>query len=645
VLPPASLVRFGYPGRMLRTLVWLLFVAGLTGCAGEETSHGGTAGAGTTGAGAGGGGSGPEGCAPGEADDPGAPGTCRPAGVHECADGFVLDGDAGCRAELPARACDFGTMALPGETRCRAVAECGRPPWGDIRPAADTQFVDAAYGGADSNGTAAKPWTTIQQAVDAATTGALIAVAEGMYPEAVVVGGKAVAIEGRCPALVEIAGPEAVPAVPAVLIGPGADGTSVRRIAVSGADRGIQVDGATDVNVEAVWIHDTHKSGMVVLDDLGDSGARLAASLVERTERTAVSAFGSQLQVTDSVLRDVLPRQPDLILGYGVFAQIGDVSGAPAIVSLSRSIVERCHEEGVRATGAEVTLDGVLVRDVSPSAADDLYGRGVNAFVLGGVIPRVTVRRSVIEQTFEAGINVAGGDLLVEHSVVRDTRAQKAEGLTGYGVAVHPDAESDQTSGAVELRWSLVENTEGVGLLVTAPAATLEGLVVRGGTPGPYGDGGRGIDVQRDRDQPRFESTATVRGIVLSDNAELGLVVIDASAAVSAVKVTGTLANALGIFGDGVAVVSQYAPASASLERLLVEDNVRAGVTSFGATIAMKHTTLECNPIDLDGEELGGSPFVLNDEGGNRCGCDGVERTCKVASSSLSPPGPVDDPL
>src|SRR5262245_27391833 len=143
-------------------------------------------------------------CPPGEWQ---RDGECIPAGVPPdgCAPGFVHDGDRGCEAILPAP-CPPGLMAVPGETTCREVAPCAASTWGDIPTDPSTQYVDASYAGMDSDGTALKPWTTIQTAVDAAVTGATIAIAAGSYVGDVIVSGKSVRLWGVCPALVEIVG-------------------------------------------------------------------------------------------------------------------------------------------------------------------------------------------------------------------------------------------------------------------------------------------------------------------------------------------------------------------------------------------------------------------------------------------------------
>lgn len=122
-------------------------------------------------------------CPPGEL--PLDNGTCQKAGVppSDCAAGFLPDGKDGCEPILPPNPCAVGEMAIPGDTECHEVAPCGSDTWGDIPVEANTQFVDQAYSGGNSNGTQADPWITIQEAVDAAAPGAIVAVAAGSYEQ------------------------------------------------------------------------------------------------------------------------------------------------------------------------------------------------------------------------------------------------------------------------------------------------------------------------------------------------------------------------------------------------------------------------------------------------------------------------------
>src|SRR5262245_38384618 len=137
-----------------------------------------------------------DGCAPGERplDD----GACQPAGVVACAAGFEADGTGGCRAILPAEPCPKGSMAVPGETSCREVSPCGRGKWGERPPPTGALYVDAAYLGGDGDGSEAKPYTTIEDAVLSAPRGATVVVAEGSYAEHVDLNAP-ITLRGRCP--------------------------------------------------------------------------------------------------------------------------------------------------------------------------------------------------------------------------------------------------------------------------------------------------------------------------------------------------------------------------------------------------------------------------------------------------------------
>lgn len=98
------------------------------------------------------------------------------------------------------------------------------------------------------------------------------------------------------------------------------------------------------------------------------------------------------------------------------------------------------------------------------------------------------------------------------------------------------------------------------------------------------------------------------------------------------------------LFGDGVALLSvldlSYEVATASMRRCVVANSQRAGVATFGGTIELADTRLECNTLDLDGEQFQGGGFLFTDLGGNRCGCAGEHHECQVVTTLLQPPDP-----
>ena len=158
-------------------------------------------------------------------------GSCQPAGVPPaaCLAGFEPAPNGGCNAVIPAEPCPAGELALPGETSCRAVAPCGTGPWGDIPLDGTTEHVAGAHSG-QSDGTETNPWKQIQDGIDAAEPGAIVAIAAGSYAEDLQVAGKAVRLWGKCPAEAEVVG-----ATIALAITVGADGSEVRDLALSGS--------------------------------------------------------------------------------------------------------------------------------------------------------------------------------------------------------------------------------------------------------------------------------------------------------------------------------------------------------------------------------------------------------------------------
>jgi len=101
-------------------------------------------------------------------------------------------------------------------------------------------------------------------------------------------------------------------------------------------------------------------------------------------------------------------------------------------------------------------------------------------------------------------------------------------------------------------------------------------------------------------------------------------------------KCSSRLLGIEGTFGDGIDVWSEAAPASLTLTSSLIEGATRAGVASFGSTVSIADTVLECDQIVLDGE----GDYDFDDRGGNTCRCDGTTEACKVLSSMLVPPPP-----
>jgi hypothetical protein len=525
-------------------------------------------------------------------------------GEEQCGAGFIAAGDRSCAPVLPAEACPKGTMAVPGESACRPVAPCGDTDYAGIPVDDTTQHVSQAYGGSDNDGTAAHPWRTIQEGIDAAASGAVVAIAEGSYVEDLAIDQKPVRLWGRCPERVEIVG--SVPKVSAVGIYPGMNGAEVHRVALRGDGLGIAFSGVSDVLIEEVWIHDTASRGIAMIPDPTEpTSFRLARSLVEATTEVGVF-FTESGTVEASVIRGTV-SDPDYGGGNGVMVQ-----GAGTL-TLRGSVVDDNLELGVYALGSAAEITETVV---SRTAAhpDTGYGIGVIAAQsTDGTRANLMLRSSFIADNASLGIGVVDSDATIETTVVRGT-------LLSSGV--------EARAGTIAVKDSVMEANPVAGFRVIDAAADLEGLLVRD-------NAGYGILAQH--------STLDVRSSRIERNRVVGVFMLASSGSLDAVALTETtIDEAFGGGADGLAVQSTGEPVAVTLSDARVTGNARSGVTAFGAAVSVTDVFLDCNAIDFDGEtdfaDQVGRPFAFEQNGDVRCGCGAETAPCLVVSSSYAPP-------
>lgn len=514
--------------------------------------------------------------------------------IDGCGAGFEHDGDHGCSAIMPSTVCPRGTFAVPGETACHPPASCLDASFSGVAVDATTQYVDAAYTGGNSDGSATRPWRTIAEAVTAAANDAIVAVGEGTYAEDVQLD-KPVRIWGRCPELVSIDGQSAQTAVH---VAAAAGGSELHNVAITGPAGGVLVAGATNVIIEGVWVHDTAGIGIQTAPLGILVGVTVRQTLVERASELGIGIVGGTAVIEETAVRDTAPNPADMRHGRGV--EIVEAPMGPATVASLRSVVvERNHDLGVAIGGATVTIDSVLVRDMLPQASDQLGGRGVNVQPIWWANDpqptrgNLTLTRSVVERSVDLGLFVAGSDANVEHTVIRDTmpipdgRFGRGLDLEAVDYFVSPsDTEPILTdSAALVLRGSLVDRSVDVGVLVSGSRAGIEGVLVRA------------------TDKRNLTET----------------------------------------YGDGISVTdAQGLAADATVSGTLVIDSARAGIGLWGSVLSVGTTVLECNAFDVAIEPgFDGTASSLNDGGENACGCNQVWAPCQAVSTSLTAPLPV----
>jgi hypothetical protein len=535
-------------------------------------------------------------------------------------------------------------MAVPGETACREIAPCGDGAWGDIPVDGTTQFVDVAYAGGNSDGSAARPWTSIQDAVTAVEPGAIVALAAGSYVEDVSVVGKRVRVWGRCPAMVELVGSAAGHA--AIYIRSGAHGTELRDVAVRGATRAVLVSGALDVVLDRLWIHDTGLRGLLLQNDYGPTSVVVSRSLVEAAHDLGMFLGASDVVLESTVVRNTLSGAGEA--GRGVGVQPNPFTAERAHVTVRGSLIEHNRELGLFVTGSDLSLESTVVRDTLLDE-QGFTGRGIGIQADPETDQRANavIVASVLERNHETGVFVEGADVRIEATVVRDTQPDVLMG-SGWGMSIQNHRQMS-LRGRAALRHTVVERNQGVGMLLYASDGTLDAVAVRDTAPDAEGWYGQGLAIGSDSAADE-RASVTVRGSVVERNHEAAVVVSAADATLEATALGDTRLNPLYGFADGLVTVSEpESRAQVQLTDGVVRDCARAGVVSFGSAIALARTRFDCNAIHLDGESdyagLGqpvSLPYTFDDRGGNVCGCDAQREDCVVLSVGLDPPGPIE---
>jgi hypothetical protein len=559
----------------------MLVVAGIAavGCGSSDETEGG--GATTGGGGSGGGPPLADGCPPGEVTE--TDGSCRVAGVpaDECAPGFTADAQ-GCTAVLPEAPCEEGKMALPGETACREVSPCGDSAFPDVADSPGTQYVDAAYANDDSDGTEARPWKSIQEGIDAADAGAVVAVAAGTYEPFSI--DAAVSVVGRCPSMVEVVG---LPDGAAVQVVTG--GATLRGMAITG--QGFGLASFADVTVDRCWIHDTVHVGVYA----GAGSAALTDSLVEDTGEVGCGAEGGGFALERTVVRRIRPNAGGL-LGTGVIVQPNAQDEVGAL-NVASSWIDDTSDHGILVADADATIDATLIRGTKPRASDGTFGRGLAIIDESpDEVAVLMLTRSVLEANHDTGIFVGAAKVVVEGTTIRDTRPLP-DGQSGRGI----EAQWLPTTGArasVDLRNSIIEDCPDEGLLLLSSDAALAGVVIRG----IVGLNGRGVEAQLDEaGQP---CVVTIAETLVEQCGRVAVLATGADIQVDRSALRDNGSDALPQRGSGLVVQDDKAigvRSRGALRDSLLERNRGASVLVNGSEATVERTHILDTQMDAGG--------------------------------------------
>lgn len=583
-------------------------------------------------------------------------GVCRPS-LAKCPSSSVPDVDSGCVPVGPTChaslqddrglclaqgvACAEGHYPVPslGCVPLDGATGCGTGTWGEVVEKAGDVHVDASYAGADSNGSRAKPFIALADALAASQPGGRVVLAAGTYQAGVTLS-NALELRGVCASQVTLTA--AAPSERVVTIAPGAsDSVTLSDLTIAAPVGGVRVQSGAaamarlhvrDVSYKAIevtgagttatlddsLIEDTTPGGSASLG-IGIQSAAGASLVVHRTallstQTTALQAFGGDILADDVLIRDTAADPNGA--GYSAAAQNGGtltVRNAVMGDNYQGIYVASDTTIDTSALGATVegasdrvaVVDGALTVTASVVADGDTWGitsydgqsgdvliehtllTGIDTGLYGGsgisLAEGGTVRRSAFAGNVGPSLTVVK-DATIDGVVVEDGHFDASLGL-GSSITV-------ADGGDVTIDRSYVRGVEDVGIL-TAPYLGLPGTLTIRHTriedlPGVMGAVGLGIGLGSP------DISAVIEDTVIEDVTSAGIASVDAPLIVRRSRISNVAPGALNRFVDGEAAVGPIADGvlflgesalpPLTLEDSWIENAQRAGVlASMGA--------------------------------------------------------------
>ncbi len=525
-----------------------------------------------------------------------------PPELGPCATGWV-EADGICRPALDdAPACPAGEHAFA--TGCARVGSaCPADGWPADLPT-DRAVVYVAPGGGFGAGTREEPLGLVSTALARLGGGGVVALSVGTHREDELWLDGTVEVRGACAEgtrieslteaqhnLVTLVGSSSLRDVtvsaangPAIVIDVGPTDARVGDVVVDGGRAaGVLVVGGAHALVERVVVR-----GIEPLEAWGgatngvwaDRGGviTLRTALIEALDGPGLTVAASTADARDVTIRGTREHAVD------PFSACVGVWGGGTL-RLSEALLEGCPTGGVVAGGdaTHVELDASLVRD-TPGQTDGARGAGVLADRAS-----IIVRRSAFLRNRSAGIHVDRGTLDVEDAFVGDTLPSRDGSIDGQGILLGTDVEATVSRVQIE-RARTAGVTTGWG---GGNRLRVADLTVRAPRRAPGGGEGSGVNclfgsacvlervLVEDADGRGVEIAGEVTG---SDLVVSGVRVVPRGGPGTGIQVVGTArlervrverasSEAIKVWGDGDAVLSDVVLRATQPDRFLILGN------------------------------------------------------------------------
>ena len=391
-------------------------------------------------------------------------GGCKRVGAPAtCLTGWKLVKGGWCEPVLPAGKCPKGSMAVIGKATCQPILDCGSGKYGKIKVTAKTIYVDRQYSKADANGSMDRPYQSIEEALSAAPSGAQIAVAAGVYLEDLVVN-KPVTLEGRCPELVTVKGYKADHKGTIQVT---ASGTVIRGLTVTGAHHGVVLYNATKVVVERCAIVDNADPGLALEKK---SEVTLRHSLVAGNHQVSVGARDSStITVVHCDIRDTREK---LFKGESIADGLSVWDGKFTVVD---SLIS---DHGPDAGIITYNSEGKILRSVIRRTRDRTQETGFTSSGVWVQASDVVIQDTLIADNRPVGVIATESKVLLERSVIRDTRPGSKDRELGIGLLAR--GKNGRPWGTLAMKDCTVTDNASWGVYALGGDAALERVVIRG---------------------------------------------------------------------------------------------------------------------------------------------------------------------
>ena len=433
---------------------------------------------------------------------------CNVEELLECPGGWQITAD-GLACEPAYTKCPSGQLPRPAglcETVLPAESECPS----DKFPAPSGVGVPTVHVDVDSTceencGSVSAPFSSIQQAVDAAPEGADILIAAGDYQGFEI--DKDINIRGVCAPKTRVLGVVERPAsstaplelagiwmedagnvlLSGISIHSPANGlvlVNTKYVEVSSVELaaptglGIYLGGGSELTAHGLWLHDTKsafgstlplQSGRGIWVE-GGSSLNIEDSLVEGSVSSGVYVTGMASSV--NVQRTVIIGSA--LASTGSAAAISGRNGA-AVVVLD-SWLSEARGSGIVVVDAGALVERTAITEVGQAAA----GSGGGIWLKGET--QATVQSCFLDSNEGAGIRIhEGATGTVEACLIRGTVAGAVDGLAA-GIVVDSGA-------ALQLAASSLQSNHHIGIRAPGGSVTITGSQIAGVVPDKTGKG------------------------------------------------------------------------------------------------------------------------------------------------------------